>query len=460
MINEWKEIEAVFKTFVEGTLIDHNTQKSLSVISDDVIGIGMGSQGVVSGKEDLIRILSDGKVDADETVTTVSYEKIQIRCYEKRFGSICGVLKIKTTGNGEMVESSLGQMMGVRKEQGRWVVYAVQATPLFNEIEEMEAYPIKFAENALEKYREQEQIAKDAQKDSVAIYKVNITKGIFESSVLKNDRVIATEEGELYEKAVFQSARRYLSEEEGYRFISTFSLGNIIKLYNSGQTEVSMEYEMFLQNRKSIWMRTVIRLYMDKTDENLKGYLYVFDIDEEKRKKIELQNRVERDPMTELYNKNYSEIKIEERLKSISPMEQGVFFMVDLDHFKRINDTYGHQKGDQVIKAAAKLIKELIRKEDIAGRLGGDEFCIYFQGEISPELVKEKADRLCRQIRSLISSEETGISCSIGIVYCKSPGLAFEEVYQKADQALYEQKKKGRDGYTVFRTKEQIRGSQ
>lgn len=452
MINEWKEIEAVFKTFVEGTLVDHNTQKSLSVISDDVIGIGMGNQGVVSGKEDLIRILSDGKVDAEETITTVSYEKIQIRCYENRFGSICGVLKIKTTGNGEMVESSLGQMMGVRKEHGKWLVYAVQATPLFNEIEEMEAYPIKFAENALEKYREQEQIARDAQKDSLAIYRVNFTRGIFESSVLKNDMVIATEEGESYEKAVFQSARRHLSEEEGYRFISTFSLGNIIKLYNSGQTEVSMEYEMFLQNRESVWMRTVIKLYMDKTDENLKGYLYVFNIDEEKRKKIELLNRVERDPMTDLYNKNYSEIKIGERLKSISPTEQGAFFMVDLDHFKRINDTYGHQRGDEVIKGAAKLIKELIRKEDIAGRLGGDEFCIYFQGEISPELVRKKAERLCAQIRTMIPSEKTGTSCSIGIVYCKSPNLTFQEIYKKADEALYQQKKNGRNGYTVLET--------
>lgn len=449
MSKEWKEIEAVFKIFVEGTLIEHDTEKSLSVIADDVIGIGMGNQGIVSGKEDLSRILNDGKVDAKETATSVSYEKIQIRSYENRFGSICGVLKIKTTENGKTVKSSLGQMMGVRKERGKWWIYSEQATPLFNEIEEMEAYPIKFAENALEKYRQQEQIARDAQKDSVAIYRINFTKGVFEDSVIKNDIVIPIEEGDSYEKTILRSSWRHLNEEERYQFLSTFSVGNIIRQYQNNQTEVSMEYEMLLSEEKSVWMRTVIRLYMDKADQNLKGYLYVFDIDEEKRKELELKNRAERDLMTDLYNKKYSEIKIEEKLKNISPIARGVFFMLDLDHFKSINDTYGHQGGDDVIKKTADIIKSIIRREDIAGRLGGDEFCIYFHGNMKPEAVEEKAGLLCKEIHSILPVEKAGTSCSIGIVSCNSPEMTFEEVYKMADEALYQQKRKGRNGYTI-----------
>lgn len=450
MSREYKRIEETFKIFVESTLIEHNAEKSLSVISDDVIGIGMGNQGIVSGKEDLINILNDGKADSNEAKTSVSYEKIQIRCYEDRFGSICGILNIKTRENGKTIKSSLGQMLSVRKEDGKWWIYAVQATPLFNEIEEMEAYPIKFAESALEKYRQQEQIAKNAQKDSVAIYRVNFTDGVFEDSVLKNDMVIPVEKGEAYEKIMLQSSRQRLSEDEGFRFVSTFSIGNIIKQYQTGRTEVSMDYEMHLPEGKSVWMRTVIRLYMDKTDEHLKGYLYVFNIDEDKRKEIDLQYRAEHDSMTDLYNKKYVEIKVEEKLKDISANDRGAFFMLDLDHFKDINDSYGHQEGDAVIRMTADYINGLTRRDDIAGRLGGDEFCIYFHGELTLETIKERADLLCGQIRSIHPSEEVRTSCSIGIVYCSRPGLTFKEVYKKADEALYLQKEKGRNGYTIL----------
>lgn len=453
MGEELKKIERVFKTFVEGTLIEHDASKSLSVIADDVIGIGMGNQGIVTGKEDLKRILNDGKTEEETSTTEVFYEKMQIRCYENRYGSICGVLRIKTTSNGETVESSLGQMLAVRKEAGRWLVYTVQATPLFDEIEEMEAYPIKFAESALEKYRQQEQIAKDAQKDSIAIYRVNFTRGVFEDCVVKNDMVILVDPGDQYEKAMFQSAMRYLSEEERYRFITTFSLGNIIKHYESGQTELSMEYEMILAEGRSVWLRTLIRLYMDKKDENLKGYLYVVDIDEDKRKKLELQRRAEHDPMTDLYNKKYSEVRINEKLKQVSPINQGAFLMIDLDHFKDINDKYGHQEGDRVIRETAKSMKRVIRKGDIAGRIGGDEFCIYIHGELTSGQILEKAEMICRGIREIIPSgdKETGISCSIGIVVCTSPDMTFEEIYRKADQALYIQKNSGRNGYTIYK---------
>ncbi len=451
MSEEYKRIEEIFKIFVESTLIEHNTEKSLSVISDDVIGIGMGNQGIVSGKEDLINILNDGKVDSSGTKTSVSYEKIQIRCYEDRYGSICGILNIKTMENGKTIKSSLGQMLGVKKEDGKWWIYAVQATPLFNEIEEMEAYPIKFAESALEKYRQQEQIAKDAQKDSVAIYRVNFTDGVFENSVLKNDMVIPVEAGESYEKIMLMASRQRLSEDDGYRFVSTFSIGNIIKQYQNGQTEVSMDYEMNLPESKPVWMRTVIRLYMDKTDKNLKGYLYVFDIDEDKRKELDLQYRAEHDSMTELYNKKYVEIKIEEKLKNISVNDRGAFFMLDLDHFKNINDSYGHQEGDAVIKKTSDFINGLTRKDDIAGRLGGDEFCIYFHGKLTLETVKERAELLCGQIRSIHPSEKARTSCSIGIAYCCRSGLTFKDVYKKADEALYLQKENGRDGYTILK---------
>lgn len=450
MKDDKKEIKKVFQTFVEGALVEHDVEKSLSVITEDVIGIGMGDQGVAECKDDIKRILKNEKEGSEETKTVVTYENMQIRCYEERFGNVCAILRIKTLLGEETAESSMGQIVSVRKENGRWKICALQATPLFVAIEDMEAYPIKFAENALEQYHMQEEFAKNARKDSVAIYKVNFSMGVFESSVLKNDLLIPTQEGEGYEEAMFEAAKNHLAEVERYQFIRQFSLGNIFRMYNSGKKELSMEYEMLLSEEDSRWMRTDIWLYMDKSDGNLKGYLHVIDIDEEKRKEIELQYKVQRDPMTEVYNRKYSELLIEKELKEINLINQGAFFMIDLDHFKEINDTYGHKEGDRVIKEAAACIEGAFHKNDIVGRLGGDEFCAYCHGELTIEEIEKKAREICHSLHETYLEGRGTVSCSIGVVCCTNNRLTFEEIYQKADQALYEQKKKGRNGYTVY----------
>lgn len=450
MSNAKEQIISVFKEFVVAALIEHDMQKVLNLVTDDVIGIGMGAQGVVSCKADLSRIIGDEKPAEDSSTTELECNNIQVRCYEERYATICVVLKVKLTEAQETVVSTLGQNMSMRKVGEQWKIYALQATPLFEQIDELEAYPIKFAENVLEAYRQQEQMAQNAFADNMAIYQVNYTKGIFESAILKNDIMVHTEKGESYESVIFGQARKHLKEEQRYEFISKFSLGNVLSAYQNGETELSMDYEMIVSEEKSVWMRTVIKLYVDKSDKNLKGYLYVIDIDKEKRYELELQGKLELDTMTGLHNKKSSELKIASRLNAAYAATNSCFFMIDLDHFKTVNDTYGHQEGDRVIKKTAEGILALLRENDIAGRLGGDEFCIYFQDNIIYEEVTSKADLLCEYVRKLIMSRDNAISCSIGIVFCSGAELSFDEIYQKADQALYQQKRNGKDGYTIY----------
>lgn len=452
MLKEQDQVIQVFKEVIESSLIQQNMEKVLSVITEDVIGIGMGAQGVVSSKADLAQILQDGKSSSKNNGTTVEYANMLVRCYSEGYATVCAVLKIRTVTGEKTTESSLGQLMNMRKEDEKWMVYTMQATPLFQEIEEMEAYPIKFAENVLGKYRQQEQISKNVQNESAAIYGVNFSKGIFENAVVKSDIVIDTQPGSPYEDAMFEAAKERLEDEDRYKFMSTFSLGNIFKAYQNAETELSLEYKMMLPKEENHlhWMKSVIKLYVDKSSEDLMGYLYVFDIHREKMRELELENNAHFDSLTELYNRKYAEKIISEKLKKVISAEPGVFFMIDLDYFKNINDTYGHQEGDRVIREAALCIKKVIHKEDLAGRIGGDEFCIYFQGGLTIENVRDKADLLCEEIRRLIPDKEIGTSCSIGITFCQRRDATFTDIYNHADKALYQQKKNGRNGYTIF----------
>lgn len=127
--------------------------------------------------------------------------------------------------------------------------------------------------------------------------------------------------------------------------------------------------------------------------------------------------------------------------------------LIDIDHFKRINDTFGHQAGDDVLTSIAKALNECVRPEDFVGRLGGDEFVIILDG-----LTDENADLVGARVRSTIELYDFSIADSgQSTVVTMSMGLAVvgdednvETLYERADKALYKSKELGRNRlYTI-----------
>ena len=132
-------------------------------------------------------------------------------------------------------------------------------------------------------------------------------------------------------------------------------------------------------------------------------------------------------------------------------MGTGAFFMIDLDRFKQINDTYGHAEGDRVVRQTAEILKSLFRKEDIVGRLGGDEFCVFFTGQNRAPYLARKAEQICQAVRAIHPAQDgaPGTSASIGIAG-RTGGETFDELYRRADRALYIQKSKhAGGGFTI-----------
>lgn len=120
--------------------------------------------------------------------------------------------------------------------------------------------------------------------------------------------------------------------------------------------------------------------------------------------------------------------------------------MLDLDHFKRVNDTWGHSTGDRVIKALAHLLTRRLRRSDSIGRYGGEEFMA-----VLPGCGTEKAEALMEEIRLNLKNipfqakgENFTVTCSIGMA-CSCLGVSAEELLQAADKALYQAKEEGRD---------------
>lgn len=169
------------------------------------------------------------------------------------------------------------------------------------------------------------------------------------------------------------------------------------------------------------------------------------DVDKEQRRVRRMQSEVQRDALTGLYNKKFVQKKIEEYLQGEGSNEPHAFFMIDIDRFKEINDTLGHLKGDAVITEFAQRLRSPLSSSDFIGRIGGDEFGVLVKNICSKELAEQKANEIIREAHHLQTGQGIPLSCSIGISLYRVDGLTYGELYHKADTALYQAKRAGRD---------------
>lgn len=162
-----------------------------------------------------------------------------------------------------------------------------------------------------------------------------------------------------------------------------------------------------------------------------------------KANKLALEDKAKHDPLTGLLNRGgYDDLR--NILKdSTSPL---AFVILDVDKFKDINDAYGHEKGDEVLKEVGSLLQTTFRATDYAIRLGGDEFAL-----IMMDMRRRNIDALgpkFNYLNNTLSNYEPSVSLSIGVAFSDS-GFN-EELYKQADSALYEVKKNGRGSFRIF----------
>ena len=196
------------------------------------------------------------------------------------------------------------------------------------------------------------------------------------------------------------------------------------------------------------WMR--IHLVTVNSDSVI-GYLE--DYAEQMRKSQELEavsQKTKYDVLTGLYNRETFITSVEEVLKKPQAM-MSALFLLDLDHFKDVNDILGHMTGDRVLQEMAQNLKSAIRSRDLSGRVGGDEFMVFIQDAADTNAIKKCAEKMNRILQRPYEkdSKRVKVSASIGIAVAEE-GVTFRELYERADKALYDVKKNGRNGYSIY----------
>lgn len=210
------------------------------------------------------------------------------------------------------------------------------------------------------------------------------------------------------------------------------------------------------RNKERIKFDTVFLVHDKPIDISLtftpapkNGWILVFsDITDRVKLTRKLEELATTDPLTGLYNRrHFTERADEEITRQARSRDNLSLAILDVDHFKNINDKHGHSAGDTALKSLATIIQDTIRTTDISGRIGGEEFSI-----LLPDTDTDGATEICERLRtsveeSLIDHEGTNISLtiSIGISPIKIGERDWNSAFSRADQALYEAKNNGRN---------------
>jgi diguanylate cyclase (GGDEF)-like protein/PAS domain S-box-containing protein len=179
------------------------------------------------------------------------------------------------------------------------------------------------------------------------------------------------------------------------------------------------------------------------------GFLYIYnDISRQKRHARELWQLATSDPLTGIHNRRAFFENIErERARLTRYPGEAAILMVDVDHFKQINDTHGHAAGDAMLCHIVKQMRKLLRESDILARLGGEEFAI-----LSPQTNREGALGLGERIRKVLEDNPLGyedvsisVTASVGVAIMTADDPNTDKTLSRADHALYEAKRRGRN---------------
>lgn len=303
-------------------------------------------------------------------------------------------------------------------------------------------------------------VLKDISPQKEIIFKLNeemkLNKLIFglSSDILFNldlrDKVFTFSENVANTFHLDQRIEKFPNELLNAGIIAAEDIPELIHLSDAMHRGEKIASELRMRNKsgKTGWYCFEYDFLCDSEHRPVKAVGRITDVSGQRS----LREKAVLDPLTSLYNKAETQNMIEKCIASGDEDEKHAFLIVDIDNFKGVNDTLGHHFGDMVLTGIAGKISKPFAKQNIVGRVGGDEFVIFLKNIVNKEEVRNKAEQIADAFRHTFAGERNDykISGSIGISLFPEDGTGYEALYKNADSAMYESKRKGKDRYTFF----------
>lgn len=237
---------------------------------------------------------------------------------------------------------------------------------------------------------------------------------------------IYEEDREKYEKAVARASGKPYTGAVDYR----------MNIASAGQEPVYT------------WYRTIFRSIVGGNQQITRIIGRSYDISSDREIQEKLSEEMRLDPLTRLLNKVAAGEEVKEFVSG-RPEGTHVLFLIDVDNFKCINDTFGHTVGDTVLLDLAQIIRSQFALNDIVGRIGGDEFLVFMKNATMDEAA-EKAKQLCQEARKQLIGDDAVVSVtlSVGLAVYGADGEDYDIMFEKADRAMYRAKRNGKNSFS------------
>lgn len=247
----------------------------------------------------------------------------------------------------------------------------------------------------------------------------------------------------------------------------TFTFDNwLTRIHTNDRLLFEQKYQQMMSEKASInidcrlvvhseikWLSGHIDPLTD-SNGNLMGYLgTMHDITAEKNTQLQLEKLAFYDTLTGLANRRLFRNRLDHVISNLARDNSKLgLILIDLDHFKNVNDTLGHDSGDALLTIIAERLQECVRASDTVARLGGDEFAIILPSTGSSLSISQVAEKIIHTVKKTITLNETEIhiTASLGIATAPNDGKDAQTLIKHADLALYRAKDQGRDNYNFF----------
>lgn len=228
---------------------------------------------------------------------------------------------------------------------------------------------------------------------------------------------------------------------------------NLNRLVNNEIRNIKAEFHCIRKNNEKVWVSLIISNTLNKNNQTVNLIVQAHDITMQKKAEERLRHMAYHDPLTGLANRNQLEQFVNQILAQSRRHQQSfALIFIDLDRFKVINDTIGHEAGDLLLQIIADRLRGNIRNTDLVARLGGDEFVVVITDVYKTESVAIIAQKILESVMQAVAikGQEIYITTSIGISIYPFDGQNMQTLVKNADLALYRAKEQGKNNYQFY----------
>lgn len=235
--------------------------------------------------------------------------------------------------------------------------------------------------------------------------------------------------------------------------LSKFKQSALLKCFAKNEPLVTLQCRATEDGKNFYWMEITARVFQYPATYSILCVLYFKNIDKSKKQEIVLLERAKKDSLTQFFNTRTIQTMIETSLASDQDKNgKHALLLLDLDNFKKVNDSLGHAFGDKVLVEFSDEIRKSFFEDEYIGRIGGDEFIVFIKNYGKKDVLIRRVKTLCENLVKKYDGNITqyAVSASIGIALYPEHGTNYKQLTEAADSAMYHAKGHGKSTFTLY----------